>query len=124
MGISHSDFLTMQARLDARQVKNFRQLVAVRQSEADLHDQILSECRRRAWPVVHSRMDRPTTSAVGTPDFVIALPKGRTLWIEAKTAHGKLTMEQRTWLFWLQKLGHRAFVVRSFQDFLSVLNSL
>ena len=58
-------------------------------NEGQLHDEILAWCRAKGFPVVHSRMDRPSTSGIGTPDFVVALPKGQTVWVEAKTAKGK-----------------------------------
>ena len=89
--------------------------------EKELHDAILGYCRARCWPVVHSRMDVPQTAGVGTPDFVIALPGGATLWVEAKTAAGKLRPEQAAWLAALRAVGHRAEVVRSFEEFLSVV---
>lgn len=89
--------------------------------EADLHDDILAYCRARGWPVVHSRMDVPTTSGVGTPDFVIALPQGRTLWVEAKAASGKLRPEQAAWLAALRLRCHVADVVRSMEEFIALV---
>lgn len=89
--------------------------------EADLHDEILAYCRAKGWPVVHSRMDVPQTSGVGTPDFVIALPRGRTVWIEAKAKGGKLRPEQLAWLAALHIHDHPARVVRSFAEFLDVI---
>lgn len=90
--------------------------------EADLHDAILAHCRAKGWPVVHSRMDRPSTSGVGTPDFVVALPSGTTVWIEAKASGGKLRPEQAAWLAALRILGHRAEVVRSLPEFLALVS--
>lgn len=89
--------------------------------ESDLHDAILAYCRSRGWPVVHSRMDVPQTAGVGTPDFVVALPGGRTVWVEAKAAGGKLRPEQAAWLAALQAKGHTAAVVRSLPDFLDAI---
>jgi hypothetical protein len=88
--------------------------------EADLHDAILDFCRIKGWPVVHSRMDVPATCGVGTPDFVIAVPSGRTLWIEAKASGGKLRPEQSAWLASLRFVGHTAEVVRSMEEFIAV----
>jgi hypothetical protein len=65
-------------------------------------------------------MDVPQTAGVGTPDFVIAMPGTSTLWIEAKTAKGKLTPAQSAWLAALRKCGHRAEVVRSMAEFLKI----
>jgi hypothetical protein len=88
--------------------------------EKDLHDAILAHCRAMGWPVVHSRMDVPQTAGIGTPDFVIAMPGTTTLWVEAKTAKGKLTPAQSAWIAALRKVGHRAEVVRSMAEFLRV----
>ncbi len=89
--------------------------------EVDLHDEILAFCRARRWPVVHSRMDVPQTAGVGTPDFVVALPAGRVVWVEAKAKAGKLRPEQQAWLTALRTNGHAAEVVRSFQEFIQVV---
>jgi len=62
-------------------------------------------------------MDRPATAQIGTPDFVVATPNGKTIWVEAKTAKGKLSIEQQAWLAALRKLGHKAGVVRHIQEF-------
>lgn len=89
--------------------------------EADLHAAILDHCRAKGWPVVHSRMDAPTSCGVGTPDFVVAIPGGRTLWVEAKAKTGKLRPEQEAWLALLRHHGHRCGVVRSFSEFVALL---
>jgi hypothetical protein len=96
-------------------------LVPVVIPEADLHDAILSECRRRGLRVIHSRMDRASTVAVGAPDFVIAMPRGRTLWIECKSSRGVIRHEQAAWLATLKDFGHQACVIRSLQEFLTLL---
>ena len=91
-------------------------------NEGQLHDEILAWCRAKGFPVVHSRMDRPSTSGIGTPDFVVALPKGQTVWVEAKTAKGKLRPEQAAWIAALRHHGHQAHVVRSFAEFIALTN--
>ena len=90
-------------------------------NESELHQLILDNCRVRGFRVLHARMDRPATCGVGTPDFVIALPGGRTLWVEAKARKGKLTSEQQAWMAALRVLGHRALVVRSFEEFITAV---
>lgn len=85
--------------------------------EGDLHEDILAYCRARGWRCVHSRMDRPATCEVGTPDFAIVMPDGVTLWVEAKARHGKPTVEQLAWLAALHRLGHVCGVVRSMDEF-------
>lgn len=88
------------------------------ETEAQLHQEILEYCRSKGWPVVHSRLDRPATVGVGTPDFTVAMPGGKTIWVEAKTAKGKLRPEQQAWLAALRAKGHRAGVVRHLQEFI------
>lgn len=85
--------------------------------EADLHESILQFCRDRGWRCVHSRMDRPSTCEVGTPDFAIVMPDGVTLWVEAKARTGKPTVEQLAWLAALHRLGHVCGVARSMEEF-------
>jgi hypothetical protein len=90
------------------------------EKEADLHNEILAECRRRGWIAVHSRMDLPTTTSVGTADFIIFIDGGKTLAVECKAKSGKLSMEQLSTSAWLSKLGHTLHIVRSFPEFLSI----
>jgi hypothetical protein len=89
--------------------------------ESKLHEEILGYCRSKGWPVVHSRMDRPSTSSVGSPDFVVACDEGRTIWAEAKTGKGKLSTEQHAWIMALKSNGHKAGVVRSLQEFIELI---
>jgi hypothetical protein len=91
-------------------------------SEKQLHQYILEECRRRDLPCVHARLDLPHSCGIGTPDFVVALPGGRTLWVEAKVGKNKLTRAQAAWMAMLIKHGHDTAVVRSFRQFISLLN--
>lgn len=92
-------------------------------SEGVLHDEIAAYCKARNLVVVHSRMDRPSTTAPGIPDFVIALPGGFTAWVECKTRSGKLTKEQFTIHFLLAKAGHLVGVVRSMDEFINLINN-
>lgn len=113
MRMSLAEYLAHEARLKPKSPTTSEGV----EREADLHDQIEKECRRRGWPFVHSRMDRRTTTAVGTVDFVIAAGNGRTLWIEAKGAKTKVTREQAATIHWLNTLGHAAAIVHSLDEF-------
>lgn len=88
--------------------------------ERELHDKIEQECKRRGWKAVHSRMDRPTTVGEGVCDFIIFADRGRMFHVECKASKGKLSMEQLAFIAWIEKLGHRAYVVDSFQQFLEI----
>lgn len=121
MNMTHAEYLAHEARIRNFAMAKLQPSEGV-EREADLHDQIEKECRHRGWPFVHSRMDRRTTTAVGTVDFVIAADGGRTFWIEAKGAKTKVTREQAATIHWLATLGHTAAVVRSLDEFLKVIS--
>lgn len=89
--------------------------------EGDLHAKIISECRRRVWMPVRSRMDRATTTMPGVCDFIIYADKGRIFHIECKGEIGKLSEDQRIFIAWAEKLGHKVVVVRSFSEFLEAV---
>lgn len=91
------------------------------EQESDLHDEIIKECARRGWIPFHSRMDRPQTGNVGTPDFIIATDDGRTLYVECKRRKGKLTIAQQATLHWLLANKQIAFVVTSLDEFLRLV---
>lgn len=117
--ITTSDFQAMQARLAAN--KKLTVIGMPVEDESELHAQILAECKRRLWPVIHSRMDARSTTSKGTPDMAIFADKGRTFLIECKTRKGKLTPEQIGWQMLLERNSHSYHVVRSFEEFLAVI---
>lgn len=118
MKFTPANLTAMGYGIDGRRLQaNAKAATDATASEAQLHREILDYCRARGWPVVHSRMDVPQTAGVGTPDFVVALPGGRTLWVEAKSKKGKLRPEQAAWMAALRAVEHEACVVRSMGDF-------
>lgn len=116
MGISQAQYEAMLARTSPKGVPVAKPCNPVK-SESDLHEQIIEHCRARGWFYEHNRMDRKTTGALGETDFTIALPGGRTAWIECKAKSKKTTKEQTETIHNLQKLGHTAGVVYSMQEF-------
>ena len=66
--------------------------------------------------VVWHRPDKRSTATIGTPDFIIALCNGRTLWIELKAAGNSETDDQRAFREKLAKLAHSAFLAHSCAD--------
>ena len=98
--------------------------------ESELHSQIFEECRRRGWIALHGSMSGRTSRTLGEPDFVIlgsfaknAETFSPRVWlIECKTRTGKLSPAQAAMQFHAAKLGHKIHVVRSFGDFLDVIN--
>jgi len=89
--------------------------------EKDLHADIIAELKARRIYFSHSQMHKAHTNGIGTPDFIIAMPGGRTLWCEIKTAKGKLTREQSGVALLLKIANHEHYVVRSLNDFLEIL---
>src|SRR5207245_2822223 len=75
MTISELDFQRMQARI-ALNTKSDPLNVQPVESEKQLHSDILLECRSRGWIAIHSRLDRPSTTAIGSPVFVICADRG------------------------------------------------
>jgi hypothetical protein len=85
--------------------------------ESELHRQIEDELKRRRWFYIHSRTDKRSTNQVGTPDFIIAAPNGKTFFCEVKRKGGKLSVEQNVTRHVLLALGHHFAVVFSMEDF-------
>ncbi len=89
--------------------------------EADLHDEILDDCRRRGWHAIHSRMDLPTTTGVGDPDFVIMADLGKVYFIECKSKTGKVTPAQAALQAQAMRLGHTVHVIRNMREYIEVV---
>lgn len=92
--------------------------------ESDLHEKIRAECVRRGWVALHGSMAHRAWRPLGEPDFIVFAPGGVVYCLECKTRTGKLTNEQAGMLAWLRRLGHRAEVVRSFEEFLAIVDGL
>ena len=124
--ISQFEYENMQRRVDAGRRVDSSPLLDGNpvERESDLHDQIEAELKRRRWYYVHSRMDRATTTQLGVTDFIIAAPptgnvgQPRTFWVECKREGEKLNKEQTVTKHVLLALGHKHFVVFSFEEFL------
>jgi hypothetical protein len=112
----------MQARLSRNTVREPAPTEDAVDCEKQLHNQILTACMVRGFQVVHSRMDMRTTCSKGTPDFIILLPEGRLLMIECKSSTGHLSPAQRLWMTMAEKLGHTVHVVRSYLEFISLID--
>jgi hypothetical protein len=120
MSWSQSDYLAALTRLEGK-VKAVRAQLppAKPTSEADLHEQIFAECRRRGWIPLHGAMSERTHRTIGEPDFIIIADRGQVLFVECKSSYGKLRPEQQALHIWMRKLGHTVHVVRSLAEFLS-----
>jgi hypothetical protein len=59
------------------------------------------------------RLDKRATGKPGTPDFIVALPGGKTLWIELKSADGTLSVPQAATFKNLARLGYSTSICHS-----------
>lgn len=91
-------------------------------AESELHEKIAEYCRLKGWLAVHSRMDKPTTQALGVTDFIVVRPC-TVLFIEVKRKGRKPTMEQLAFGAQIKKLGWPHAVVYSFQEFLNFVTT-
>jgi len=89
--------------------------------EAELHEEIFDECRRRGWIALHGSMAERTCRTLGEPDFVILAGGGRVMLVECKTRTGKLSPAQAALKHHAEKLGHTVHVVRSRDELLNLL---
>ena len=90
-----------------------------------LHEQIIEYCGKQwpRWKYRHARTDKKTTEELGTEDFTIFLPAGRTLHVECKARNEKPSPQQLSWATELRMLGHTVHFVWSFEEFLKVVPS-
>jgi hypothetical protein len=92
-------------------------------AESGLHDYILEFWHARGWLAVHSRMDRKTTQAVGTSDFILVCPK-TVAFVECKRAPKKPTSEQLAFLAHVRKMGWPNAIVYSIEEFHNFIDPL
>lgn len=87
--------------------------------ERDLQAKIERYCRDHAWFFFHDRSRE--CNAKGFPDLVVALPAGRVVWLELKSARGRLSPEQKQVRLMLLALGHEWYEVRSYRRFMEIV---
>lgn len=95
---------------------------ADRKAERELRAQCLGFCSRHEILVGTADDSRKSTYTKGWSDFTIILP-GRTLFIELKTATGKLSAEQLDFMEALRINFHFHYVVRSYPEFLNIMRN-
>jgi VRR-NUC domain len=117
---SRLDYQNMLARLEKNPLRDAKPSPGV-EREKLLHEQILAFCDGKGWLTLHCRTDRATTVRVGSPDFLVLADGGRIFAVECKRPGLKLRPEQAAWLAQARKLGHRAGVVTSMEQFLELV---
>lgn len=92
--------------------------------ESVLQSKIVRWCRDWARPVLSFRQSVKARGFItpGWPDMTIAMPGGRTLWLELKAEKGVVKEDQRAIHLQLMALGHEVHVVKSYRRFLEIVN--
>ena len=122
MGISEFQYQQLLIRLENARDVAFGPRRADDAPESKLHEQIEDHCRSKGWLAVHSRLDRPTTTATGVADFLILADHGTLLVVECKRRGGKPTPTQRAFAAHCRKLGHRYALVYDYFQYLSFVS--
>lgn len=125
MGISNSDYHMMLSRLEKQQKvrPDLKEIDDAIDEENKLQGEIIKFLNERQWYFVWSPMWMRTSTKRGTPDFVIAAPGGRTLWIECKSRTGKSSDAQKGAAKVLTAQDHEHYVVRSYRQFCNAVNN-
>ena len=89
--------------------------------EAELHEAVFDECRRRGGIALHGSMAERTYRTLGEPDFVILADGGRAFFVECKSRSGKLSPAQAALKHQAERLGHTVHLVRSMEEFLNLV---
>lgn len=91
--------------------------------ESKLREQIIAYSDRQwpRWKVVWARSDKKSTLPVGCQDLTLFADNERVFCIELKAKVGKQSPEQVAWSHEMLRLGHLIYIVRSFEDFMSVI---
>lgn len=119
--ITNDDLKMMEMRIEAgKRVKTPKVGIvdAFEGLEGELQDMIKDECKKRGFYFVHSRRDKRTTTAIGTPDFIIACHKGISLWVECKAGKSKPSIEQMAVGIMLEHLNQNYKLVYNLKTFL------
>lgn len=93
-------------------------------NEREIQADILQFCRLKGWPYDCPTFGKKTRVSIGRPDIIIALPGGKTAWVEVKMPKGLLSAEQATYLGRLGVLGHNIIVPTSAKEAIDWLKSL
>lgn len=88
-------------------------------AEAKLQNRIETHCREKGLYCFHDRSRGRNNP--GHPDLVVSLPGGRTVWVELKSKHGRLSEDQKRVRLMLLRNGAEWHEVRSFKHWLEIV---
>ena len=116
--IKHAGYVPLLAH--SREIKGQNASQADQGKESDLQAKIERFLTGKGFYFFHDRSRG--SNAKGQPDLVIALPGGRVVWLELKSAKGRLRPEQKQVRLMLMHLGHEWYECRSYRKFLEIVN--
>lgn len=90
--------------------------------ESDLQKKIVADAVANGWPVLSFPQSEKVKRFLppGWPDILIAMPKGRTVYLETKSATGELGKKQKLMCNMFRMLGHSYYKVKSFKRYLEI----
>ena len=91
--------------------------------ESALASKIVKHATGQGWPHIYFPQTKKLRNFLppGWPDFVIAIPGGRTIYLETKAAKGELRKKQTLMANMFRMLGHEYYKVKSFKRWLDIL---
>ena len=92
-------------------------------SEKELQEQIVGFLERNNTVVIRSRMDRKTSTNVGTPDLLFAI-NGRAIAYEVKLRGKKPTREQVDMMQRMGRNGWACYVVETYDNAVEIFREL
>jgi hypothetical protein len=92
-------------------------------SEKQLQEQIVGFLERNNVVVIRSRMDRKTSTNVGTPDLLFSV-RMRAIAFEVKLPGKKPAEEQRNMMLRMTGNGWACFIIHSYDEAVEVYHSL
>lgn len=126
---TEQEFLEMQhkmQRTDRPSPEHFIDAASVLEPESALANSIKQWADAKGYPcLVHPRSKKLSWFLPpGYADIVLSLPLGITLYLETKAQKGIWRKEQQLMAMQWKQLGHFYFVVKSFKQFLEIIQKV
>lgn len=90
--------------------------------ESELQRKIVADAKANGWPCLSFPQSELVKRFLppGWPDILIAMPKGRTVFLETKSATGELREKQKLMRNMLRMLGHEYYKCKSFKRYVQI----
>ena len=90
--------------------------------ESELQRKIVADAKANGWPCLSFPQSEKVKRFLppGWPDILIAMPKGRTVFLETKSATEELREKQKLMCNMFRMLGHEYYKVKSFKRYLEI----